>query len=1268
MEQFKEAESASTLDGAVALERTHPPPARPAAMSEDFRTAGSPLCGAALIRTILHADGTIASSSNATVVGWLDASESEFFNDRDEPAALFRIRYLDGELAGDEEDLEEHERALRARDIAKKCRELAGRLSRGDVLGLDADGDDDDYDEDLEDVNLSAALVEAALKQLVDDGEVYESGSGYAPSLAGDDGGAWQSDASGDEKPAAFVPKKPPGYDAAVASDAKHARPYAPWRPPRRGVRCLPPDKSPEKKPKQAGDEDADSQADLESQAVSEEDAEKAAMIADACFTAASAALDDLRGDLKQPRSAFALFKHDHTKDAVAATMDGHSLNDDPAPGWYRELVPRRSGDKVDAYYYPPDGTQLRSRPDVRRYFEGNPDAVKVGDVVLDTSQFQFAYSKCPAEELRKCKPLNRGAITAELHRRWEALEASERDGYATKAVEEKARLDEERKRAAKTVRDRAVEAAEQLGASRRDARLAAARAARSLFGDLDWSTLVSGDSPVKRPKIEAPADGDDGAAPVMTPKSPGARSIIEQLENEAPLLNLGATGAARPRRAATQGVRKSYRRSRRRRRMLWLGPWRRARTRARTRRASSARWGRLAGALLAVAINERKKLDAKCTAFKDAPYRATRDGLASLLRSGKARRAWADLSADVAAADFEDPESRGRAPRPRGGGPAGPGAREAQPAGPAGALDGPPAAGWRDDHDWVGRPVVHDAAVGRVVAYGGADGRWRCDFDDDGGRETNAGRFLSARECFKGVAAAAPCVAFPELDRDRLIHELVMIYWPMDKLFYEGAIVAAKQRDRLFDEAPPAGAHSLASEHLVLYDDGSSEWLDLSTERVRYVEASKAAREAGDAIQQLVAEDYFQWFISPVDSEALGLVDYHEVVKQPMDLGTVLFNADPKNPCASAAKKLLALFEKSALARSARDPDAAPAPAPAAAAAAKGPAPKRPRDDDDDYDDDSDGDWAPGGKARKKRGADLPAFSAGGKHPVENALRFEQLLSSISRQAHVDAFAPPPDFDLTRVVVKRKQTADEYRLRTEPKVKPVEPEVKPEPMDADAPPAAAPPAADVAANGFAAAPPVAPAPAVAPAPPIAPVVAPAPVAARRPSSPARRRRRRCPRPRRPRRRRRPRPRRRRRRRRPTASRRCRRRPRSTRGASTGARAETDYYEREHFAHVADKPYLGRVANGVWEIRPSLAKVALGHVLGTLVHSGHVVELADGGFVAANLYRRGVAFERKRAGGAKDARPDVELELSEYEIQRRERMARNEAMLKSLGF
>ena len=29
-------------------------------------------------------------------------------------------------------------------------------------------------------------------------------------------------------------------------------------------------------------------------------------------------------------------------------------------------------------------------------------------------------------------------------------------------------------------------------------------------------------------------------------------------------------------------------------------------------------------------------------------------------------------------------------------------------------------------------------------------------------------------------------------------------------------------------------------------------------------------------------------WFAAPVEAEALGLVDYHNVVSEPMDLGTV--------------------------------------------------------------------------------------------------------------------------------------------------------------------------------------------------------------------------------------------------------------------------------------------------------------------------------------------------------------------------------------------
>jgi hypothetical protein len=43
------------------------------------------------------------------VVGWLDAHESDFTDDAGAPAALFRVRYASGELAGDHEDLELHE-------------------------------------------------------------------------------------------------------------------------------------------------------------------------------------------------------------------------------------------------------------------------------------------------------------------------------------------------------------------------------------------------------------------------------------------------------------------------------------------------------------------------------------------------------------------------------------------------------------------------------------------------------------------------------------------------------------------------------------------------------------------------------------------------------------------------------------------------------------------------------------------------------------------------------------------------------------------------------------------------------------------------------------------------------------------------------------------------------------------------------------------------------------------------------------------------------
>ena len=105
--------------------------------------------------------------------------------------------------------------------------------------------------------------------------------------------------------------------------------------------------------------------------------------------------------------------------------------------------------------------------------------------------------------------------------------------------------------------------------------------------------------------------------------------------------------------------------------------------------------------------------------------------------------------------------------------------------------------------------------------------------------------------------------------------------------LFYEGLVVASRQGAPL-SEPPMYGEASPAREHLVLYDDGSSEWLTLKNEKVRYVQATRAAQLVGQVTASLSADDDMDWFAAPVEAEALGLVDYHNVVSEPMDLGTV--------------------------------------------------------------------------------------------------------------------------------------------------------------------------------------------------------------------------------------------------------------------------------------------------------------------------------------------------------------------------------------------
>ena len=86
----------------------------------------------------------------------------------------------------------------------------------------------------------------------------------------------------------------------------------------------------------------------------------------------------------------------------------------------------------------------------------------------------------------------------------------------------------------------------------------------------------------------------------------------------------------------------------------------------------------------------------------------------------------------------------------------------------------------------------------------------------------------------------------------------------PHAGLFYEGLVVASRQGAPL-TEPPTYGEASPALEHLVLYDDGSSEWLTLKNEKVRYVQATRAAQLVGQVTASLSADDDMSWFAAPV-------------------------------------------------------------------------------------------------------------------------------------------------------------------------------------------------------------------------------------------------------------------------------------------------------------------------------------------------------------------------------------------------------------------
>jgi len=122
-------------------------------------------------------------------------------------------------------------------------------------------------------------------------------------------------------------------------------------------------------------------------------------------------------------------------------------------------------------------------------------------------------------------------------------------------------------------------------------------------------------------------------------------------------------------------------------------------------------------------------------------------------------------------------------------------------------------------------------------------------------------------------------------------------------------------------------------------------------------------------------------------------------------------------------------------------------------------------------------------------------------------------------------------------------------------------------------------------------------------------------------------------------------------------------------------------------------PYLGRVVpasgvdDGVWEIREPYIVPAIQWVIRGLINSSHLTAIDDAGsdpvntnaVIVNNAYYVDVNSEpfevldsrelnrRKRADQEADVSSEEEVELSEYEKQRAERVARNAERLKALG-
>ena len=117
--------------------------AAPAAAAVPWRTTGSTYVGRQLTRTETGTS-TRGSSCRAAVVGWQPADESDFLDAAGRPAALYKIRYLDGELDGEEAELEEYEVLESLATQERAAMGLLPAKDGADALVEESSSDDED--------------------------------------------------------------------------------------------------------------------------------------------------------------------------------------------------------------------------------------------------------------------------------------------------------------------------------------------------------------------------------------------------------------------------------------------------------------------------------------------------------------------------------------------------------------------------------------------------------------------------------------------------------------------------------------------------------------------------------------------------------------------------------------------------------------------------------------------------------------------------------------------------------------------------------------------------------------------------------------------------------------------------------------------------------------------------------------------------------------------------------------------------------------------